>query len=380
MSEIIEKKKITPRKIMFHLNCLHHGGAERVVSNLANRFAEAGYEVVVAVEWIDEVEYPLDPRIKHPNVGLQPEDEGKNRIAKYLLRVKRLKQCIKEEKPDVVIAFAHLAIYRALMAAHHTGVPVIIAVRTNPIDHYEGKADKIQIPWLFPRAAGAVWQTTGQRDFFKPHLQEDKSTIILNPLNNKYLNVEPPAERTKTVAQVGRVEDFKCQPMLVDAFEKVHEKHPDWILKIYGGDSGDGTWQILESKIKEYNASAYVKLMGDCDTLEKELNDVGVFAFSSEWEGLPNALMEAMALGLPTVATDCPCGGPATIIKDGENGLLVPIWDPNALAEGICRLIEDRDLAERLGQEARKIADIACPDVVYEKWADYIERVVGENK
>lgn len=364
---------------MFHLNCLQHGGAERVVSNLANRFAEAGYEVIVAVEWIGENEYPLDERVKHINVGLKSEDEKRGRISKYLRRVRYLKECIRTEKPDVVIAFAHLAIYRALMSAHHTGVPVIVAVRTNPTGHYDGRMDKLQIPRLLPRAAGAVFQTTGQRDFFKPYLQ-DNSTIILNPLNPKYLNVEPPEERVPVVAQVGRVEGFKCQPLLVDAFMIVHREHPEWQLKIYGADSGDGTWQILESKIKEYDAAEFVKLMGDCDTLEHELNSAGVFAFSSEWEGLPNALMEAMALGLPIVSTDCPCGGPATIISDGIDGLLVPIWDKEALAAGICRLIEDRDLAEELGSNARRIAERANPDVVFEQWAEYIEKVIEEHK
>lgn len=367
---------MTPRKIMFHLNCLHHGGAERVVSNLANRFAQAGYEVIVAVQWIDENEYELDPRVKHIVVGLKPEDDKRNRISKYIRRVVYLKDCIKEEKPDVVIAFAHLAIYRCLMSAKGTGVPVIVAVRTNPIGHYESKLDKIQIPRLFPRAAGAVFQTEGQRDFFKPYLQEN-STIILNPINEKYLDVQPPVSRTKTVAQVGRVEGFKCQPMLVDAFMDVHAKHPDWELKIYGGDSGDGTWQILEKKIADYDASSFVHLMGDCDTLERELNDVGVFAFSSEWEGLPNALMEALALGLPTVSTDCPCGGPATVMTDGVDGLLVPIWNKDAMAEAICKLIENPELAEEYGRNARKIADRANPDVVFEQWAEYIEKVVS---
>ena len=365
---------MTPRKILFHLNCLHHGGAERVVSNLANRFVEAGYDVIVAVQWIDENEYKLDPKVNHIVVGLKPEDAKRNRISKYLRRIKYLRDCIRTEKPDVVIAFAHLAIYRCLMATIGLKTPVIVAVRTNPTGHYDSMLDKIQIPWLFPKAAGAVFQTTGQRDFFKPYLQ-DNSTIILNPINPKYLNVDPPTSRRKVVAQVGRVEDFKCQPMLVDAFMDVHAKHPDWELNIYGGDSGDGTWQILEKKIDDYGASEYIHLKGDCDTLDTELNDVGVFAFSSEWEGLPNALMEAMALGLPIVSTDCPCGGPATIMTDGVDGLLVPIWNKDAMAEGICKLIENPEIAEQLGATARKIVDRANPDVVFEQWAEYIDRV-----
>ena len=116
-------------------------------------------------------------------------------------------------------------------------------------------------------------------------------------------------------------------------------------------------------------------LMGASDELEKVLNDAAVFAFSSDWEGLPNALLEAMALGLPIVATDCPCGGPRTVMQDGYNGLLVPIQDEDRLAEGICYLIEHPEEAERMGKNARKIAEIANGEAIYEQWRDYIEEV-----
>lgn len=365
------------RKILFHINCLEHGGAERVVSNLANKFAEEGYDVIVAVEWIGENEYELDERIRHEMIGITQKESKKNRISQYLLRIKHLRQCIKKHDPDIVIAFAHLAIYRSLMATFGMKVPVLISIRTNPIGHYDGRMDKFMIPWLFPRAAGCVFQTTGQKEYFAPYLQEN-SRIILNPLSMKYVGVKAPDERRKCVVQSGRIVDFKYQPMLVDAFMDVHKIHPDWSLEIYGGDSGDGTWEILEDRIKKYEADAFVKLMGDSDSLEKDLNDAGLYAFSSEWEGLPNALMEAMALGLPIVSTDCPCGGPATLITDGTDGLLVPIKDKEALASGMLKLIEDRELAERLGKNASKIVERAHPDVVFKKWASYIEEIIGD--
>ena len=322
------------RKILFHINCLEHGGAERVVSNLANKFAAEGYDVTVAVEWIGTNEYELDPRISHVNVGLLKSDESKGRVSQYLTRIRRLRACIREVKPDIVIAFAHLAIYRALMAACGMKVPVLISIRTNPAGHYDGRMDRYMIPLLFPGAAGCVFQTTGQKEWFSPYLK-DNCRIILNPLSEKYVGVEPPKKRRKCVVHSGRIVDFKYQPMMVDAFMEVHEKHPDWSLELYGADSGDGTWEILTEKIKDYGAGDFVRLCGDSDSLETVLNDGGLYVFSSEWEGLPNALMEAMALGLPIVSTDCPCGGPATLITDGVDGLLVPIKDKEALAAGM---------------------------------------------
>ncbi len=365
------------RKIAFHLNCLEQGGAERVVTNLANQFAAKGYEVIIATEWYGENEFRIDDRVRRVHVGLREGDEKKHRLVQFMLRVRYLKRFLKEERPDILIPFAQRALYRGLMAAYFMKLPVLISIRTDPVGHYDARSDKIQIPILFPRADGCVFQTEGAREFFAPRLQKN-SRIILNPINPKYIGVPEPERRNKTVVQSGRLVDFKNQPMLIKAFLEVHKKHPDYDLKIYGGDSHDGTKEILERIIEENRAQDYVHLMGASDSLEKELNDAALFAFSSDWEGLPNALMEAMALGLPIVATDCPCGGPRTIMTNEVNGLLVPIKDQKAMEEGINRLIEDRKLAERLGKEARKIAGIANGEAVFEQWREYIEQLCGD--
>lgn len=364
------------RRIAFHLNCLEQGGAERVVSNLANRFAEEGYEVLIATEWYGENEFQIDSKVRRVHVGLKAEDGNKHRILQFLLRVKYLREFMKKENPDILIAFAQRANYRALMASFGVKVPVMISIRTDPVGHYDALSDKIQIPLLFKRAAGCVFQTEGQREFFRPYLQRN-SRIILNPLNDKYIGVPKPEKRTKDVVQSGRLVDFKNQPMLLKAFIEVHKKHPDYTLKIYGGDSFDGTKEILESIIAENAAEGYIKLMGASDSLEVDLTDAALYAFSSDWEGLPNALLEAMALGLPIVATDCPCGGPRTVMEDGVNGLLIPIKNQKALEDGINRLIENPLLAERLGENAAKISEIANSKAIFEQWRDYIEEICG---
>lgn len=367
------------RKIAFHLNCLEQGGAERVVTNLANQFAENGYEVMIATEWQGKDEFQTDPRVKRVHVGLREGDEKKPHPLQILLRIKYLKDFIKKEKPDILIPFARKSLYRALMAAYFIKIPVLISIRTDPAGHYEELADKIQIPLLFPRADGCVFQTEGAREFFAPRLQ-DNSRIILNPIHPKYIGVPKPEKRSKSVVQSGRLVDFKNQPMLIRAFVNVHKKHPDYDLKIYGGDSFDGTKEILETLIAENQAESYIHLMGASDSLEKDLADAALFAFTSDWEGLPNALMEAMALGLPIVATDCPCGGPRTIMTNEADGLLIPIKNQKALEDGINRLLEDRELAERLGMEARKIADRANGEAVFEQWREYIEELCRKGK
>ncbi|MCM1086923.1 MAG: glycosyltransferase [Muribaculaceae bacterium] len=365
------------RKIAFHLNCLEQGGAERVVTNLANQFAENGYRVYITTEWYGENEFEINPKVKRVHVGLRAGDEKKPRFVQILLRIHYLRRFLQKAKPDILIPFTRKPLYRGLMAAYFMKIPVLISIRTNPEGHYEEWSDKIQIPLLFPRADGCVFQTEGAKEFFAPRLQEN-SRIILNPINPKYIGTPEVEERTKTVVQSGRLVDFKNQPMLVRAFVKVHQKHPDYDLKIYGEDSLDGTKELLEKLIAKYHAEDYIHLMGGSDSLEKDLADAALFAFTSDWEGLPNALMEAMAMGLPIVATDCPCGGPRTIMTHEKDGLLIPIKNQRALEAGINRLIEDPKLAARLGAEARKIADKANADTIFEQWRDYIEQLCGE--
>ena len=368
-------------KIAFHLNCLAQGGAERVVSSLANQLAEEGEEVYIATEWQEDNEFAIDERITRVHVGLRESDQNKGRVAKYYLRVKYLREFVKAVKPDVLISFARKANYRAIMAARGTNVPVMISIRNDPVYGYSDTVNKLQIKALFPRAAGCVFQTKDQKAFFAPLLQ-DNSRIILNPINPKYLNVKPVAEsdKEKSVVHHARLVDFKNQQMLLRAFLRVHETHPDYVLRIYGDDSGDGTKEILEGIIRDNHAEDCIFLMGPSDNLENELSKGMVYAFTSDHEGLPNSLLEAMALGLPCVATDCPCGGPATVMEHMKSGYLIPIKNEDALVEGLNTLINDRELALSLGREAAKISEIANPESISKQWKDYINEVISSSR
>jgi len=361
-------------KIMFHLNCLERGGAERVVSTLANSMVSRGEEVVIATEWKGDEEYALDERVKRIIVGPRKEDENKGRLTVAYLRIKYLKDCIKEEKPDIVIAFARKAGYRLLMANRFNRVPSMIAVRIDPVGAYDGRMDRFIQPFIYPRADGCVFQTTAQRDFFPEYLQK-KSSIILNPVNDKYLNSRRVNNPEKAIINSSRIVDFKNQKMLIEAFSQVLKKHPDYRLYFYGGDAKDGTWQILENTIREHRLEEKVFLCGESDSLEQIIPKCEIYVLSSDEEGMPNSLLEAMTMGMPVVSTDCSGGGARAVIEDGVNGLLVPVRDRDAMAEAICRLIEDKALADRLGENASHITDIISSDRITDQWLDYIRLV-----
>lgn len=364
-------------RIVFHLNCLERGGAERVVSVLAGQFAEWGYEVYIATEWQGEDEYVIDSRIKRVHVGLTEKQERYGRIGKFVARIFNLRRFLKQTKPDIVAAFARKANYRALTATIGFKMPVLISVRINPIGNYDFLSDKIQIPILFRRAAGCVFQTPAQRDFFPDYITK-KSRVILNPINPNFIGNPIPTEREKAVVHSGRLVDFKNQLMLIEAFCKVHEKHPDYVLKIFGPDSFDGTKEKLEALIHEKQAESYVFLMGGSDKLEKDMIHGALAAYSSDYEGMPNVMLEAMALGLPVVATDCPPGGPAMVITPEENGLLVPVGDVEAMAAAINRLIENPEFAGKLGMAAAEIGKKASVELIASEWKQYMEEICAE--
>lgn len=363
------------KKILFHIHCLEKGGAERVVSNLAGQFVENGYDVYIATEYTGEDEYVIDERINRVDVGLTAIQEKGNRISQFFSRIFNLRRMINRIDPDIVIAFARKANYRALTATIGTKYPVVISIRIAPVGCYDYISDKIQIPLLFPHAAGCVFQTQEQKEFFPQYLQR-KSKIILNPINQKFIGNTIPKEREKTIVHSGRIVDFKNQAMLIRAFLSVHKKHPEYTLKIFGPDAKDGTWQSLEKLIEDNKAEEYIYLMGGSDQLEKDLIRGAIAAYSSDVEGMPNAMLEAMALGLPVIATDCPPGGPRMVITPEENGLLIPVGDTEAMAKAINRLIENPDLAERLGKNAAQIGKRASSTMIFKEWEEYLRSIV----
>ncbi len=366
------------KKVMFHLNTLERGGMERVVVNLSEQFALSGIETIVATEWTGDEEYPLSPMVRRIHVGLGKEDENKGRFAKIQIRNKNLKKAIREEKPDVVFAFEKKAIYRALIGAKGSKSAVIIAVRMNPKDNYASLPDRILTFILYRRVNGAVFQTETMRDFFSKRIRKI-STIIVNPLNEKLLDSKKTPNRSKRIVHVARFIELKNQLLLVKAFKQVKDKYPDYTVEFYGEESdGDGYYQKVKDYIIEHGLENRVFLKGLETNVYDSIRDASIFALTSDTEGLPNALMEAMAIGIPSISTDFESGGAKTLIKNKENGILIPVGDDKALAEAISYLLDNPEKAEEIADNAMKIKEISKPQSVFEAWRDYAIKVLNE--
>lgn len=361
-------------KIMFHINSLGKGGAERVVSLLANEFARRGNEVIVATEWFDEEEYDVESKVKRIHAGLSEKQEKGNRIAKQWNRIQNLRRILRQEEPDVILSFCAKANYRAMMASAGAGIPVIVSVRNDPKRDYVGIYKSIMNKLFLNRAAGCVFQTEEAKDFFDEVLQE-KSTIICNPVNEKYLQAKRKTPEKKIVC-VGRLVAQKNQMLLVNAFEKILEKYPDYHLYLYGDGSNDECKDELLQYVNAKSLKGNIHFMGLSSTLEVDMADAAMFVLPSNYEGMPNALMEAMALGLPVISTDCPCGGSRYWIKPGNNGQLVPVKNVNSMVQAIEYYIRNPQEAEQMGARAKERLREATLERIFKQWTDYIEKTI----
>jgi len=278
----------------------------------------------------------------------------------YVKRYRLMREIIKEFAPNVVIGF--LPRMQVWLAATTVGLNVkrIDTVRNSPWHFYEGAMTKQLWKLCFKTGDLTILQSEDQKPFFSKSVQK-KCVIVPNPLNEAYEKEGKTAfsEKATRFAAAGRLSKQKNFPLLIKAFAKACEAHSDITLDIYG--AGEATYVAeLQALIDELGVSERVRLCGRSDNMHGELMGHDAFVMSSDFEGMPNALAEAMAVGLVCVSTDCKTG-PRDLIKDGENGFLVPVGDVDAMAEKI-KMVAEMDAAEieRFGVEARRYVTELC--------------------
>lgn len=334
------------------------GGAHRVVCILANYFAEKGYSVTIIV-WRDTpVNYSLDKRIKIEWLHCQI-----NRELDMLKACLKTRKLLKGHKGAYLFAFMSRMATYAVFYTLGTGVKVIGSERTDP----KTEPHKAIFRWLRNCAFGflyrSVYQTPDALAYF-PKRAQKHGCVIPNPITpnlpDRYQGV-----RKKEFVTFCRIDNQKNLPMMIDAFCVVHKKYPDYILRIYGTG-------LIEKNIKQYihskQADSYISMEGFAKEIHNKIIDVSGYLSSSNYEGLSNSMLEALAIGLPCVCTDCPIGGARMMIQDGVNGLLVPLRDSEAMARAILKLIEEPELSKRLSIQAEKIKDNLNEKVICEKW------------
>ncbi len=335
------------KRIMFYISSMGRGGAERVLSYLAEDLS-GQYHITVLTDHANEQEYPLPKAVRRMNIGDYPKNGLFAPVFRKLWRKKKIREAYREVMPDAAVGFMGNNAVRLIVAARKEKGMKIAAIRMNPVHEFGNGLYKRVVCRLLMHADRIVCQNESQRQYFPKSLQE-KTVIIKNPIGEAFFRPRYEGVRPQKIVAVGRLDDNKNHQMLIRAFQKVHARFPEAVLTIYGeGGARSG----LEALIAELGMEKCVMLPGITERISEQIYDAAAYVLCSVSEGISNALLEAMALGLAVVSTDCEGGSSAELIRDGENGFLVPIGDIDALSERLIRLLSDVDLNKRLGSSA----------------------------
>lgn len=361
------------KKIGFLINSLGKGGAERVVLNLAQHFYRQGYEVLLVTSRRMPNEYAVGFPAKRRMLEEEAARAAKGRLSRIPARILALRRIWREEKPQVIVSFIGKLNLYAMLSSRGLSIPVFLSVRSDPAREYPSALQYRLACMLFCRAGGVAFQTREAMEYFPPKVRA-RARVLGNPLDVHFLKARYEGERRDEIVMAGRLDANKNHAMAIRAFARLCQDFPEEKLVIYGaGVEGSDTEPELRRLTAELGVSGQVVFAGVRENLYECMERSRIFVLASFYEGMPNALLEAMALGLCVIATDCPCYGPRAVIEDGKNGLLIPVGDEEALTEALRKVLENPALAETLGKNAGRIQKRLEPERVCGEWQAWIE-------
>lgn len=358
--------KFNSMKISFVIGSITGGGAERVISVLANSFSSRGHDVSILAIIEDNVGYELDSNIKY----YANQSKESKKLKRIKVRYNFLKKNIEKINPDIIVSFTTEINIYTLIANLRLNAKTIISERNDPQRDPPSKITRIIRNLVYNLSNGYVFQTEDAKEYFSKSIQS-RSAVIPNPLK-KNLPKRYDGERKKEFVTVARLAKQKNLKMLIDAFSLLCLEESGYILKIYG----EGPLRAdIERYILEKNLNDQVFLMGFEKDVHSKILDATAFILSSDYEGISNAMLEALAIGLPTISTDCPVGGARMFIKPRVNGLLVPVGDTEALYRGMREIVNNIEFAEMLSKNSIYIKNELSEQKICMLWEKEIKNI-----
>lgn len=362
-------------KLVFVAPKISGGGAERVVSVLSSSLADLNYQVDLILYERKEDEYPLSSKV---NTHLLPSRrKGQSKVNYLLNKYLYLRNLLKKIRPDVLIPFLPYQVEQCFAASIGLGIPFVVTVRNNPQFDTPNEKMRKRRDWIAKHADAVFLQNKEQMSYFDADIQK-KCFVVANPiqdavLNSTYLN----REKTRNIVTMGRLEAQKNQKLLIRAFSKVHQKHPEMKLDIYGQGSKESELQEL---VNELDMQESITLCGRTNNAIKTLNQYDLFILSSDYEGMPNALMEAMGIGIPCISTNCPTGPEELIGNQNERGILVPTNNEIAMIEAILFAVSSgEDMRHKSDLAKEYIRENFSSVVIAERFIEKIETVINKK-
>ena len=364
-------------KVLFVISCLSYGGAEKNLILVANYLQRKGHGVAVC-------NFNERPTVRKPDEGVICFDMeyGEEKTGRYAwihtrkMQYKFLAESCKRFSPDVIVSFLNMPNALSVICGKRMHIPVIISERADPYQAIS-KIDRI-MHFLYNRADGAVFQTEGAKAFYSEKLQK-RSTVIPNPviISNKDGIRHDHSTAGREIAFVGRFElKQKRQDVMIKAMRIVLKSYPDYKL-VFWGDGED------EARTKELSVSLGISdnvvFAGASSNVLADIAQSEMFVLTSDYEGIPNVLIEAMSIGMPCIATDCSPGGARMLLDNGKYGIIVPCGDEQAVADAIVTYIENKELAREYGAKAMCITERFSYDVIMQKWEDYLLKTCNKK-
>lgn len=356
------------KKIVFVIEQLHGGGAERATAVLMNEMCKnAEVHLISTYDHDESKDYLTDERItKHTFV-----ENCKNRVDLFLKRIYFLRKSISMIDPHCVVSLSACGTNTLLTVAMlGKQTPYILSERNDPTYSPQSKLLRILRLLTYSLCNGLVFQTADAQSYFSTKIAR-KSTVIRNPITEKlYPRYE--GRRKNCIINCCRLVSQKNLELLLDAFLDISEEFPTLSLEIWGEGPER---EHLQNRILSMGMNERISLPGYSSDIYSHMRECAMFVSSSDYEGISNSMLEAIALGVPTICTDCPAGGARATITDGENGLLVPTGDRRALAEAMRRILLDPELAEQISVNGCKLREEISAARISQQWMQYIDYI-----
>ena len=392
--------------IVFTIKQMSGGGAERVISLLSNSFAERGYDTTLIITHQSLKDADLT-NIKKNICTISLEDEvareskkiksflmlktrfvgkldrtilrksdDRYLIKKYEVRnydkVQYLKKYFTRNQENIIVAFLNDSIFLTLLSAQKRD-RVIISERSDPSQSVSSKTNMAFFRTKYDRADQIVFQSENVLQWYNVRIHVE-GRVIFNPLKSdlpeKFIGL-----KKKRIVNFCRISKEKNLHLLITSFGEFSKDYPEYELWIYGDAVGESSQRYIDNvkqAIDQLDCKSKIHILPAQQNIHHLIRDYSMFVSSSDFEGMSNSMLEAMAIGLPTICTDCPAGGARAVIKDHENGILVPVNDLQAMANAMKEVAGDPELAEKLSVNGTKIRDELSVDKIVNQWMEII--------
>lgn len=396
------------KELVFVMKVMNGGGAERVISLLTSATVNREFDVTLLIthqKKSDSVLMDIDSRVNVISLPDEVEQAEfstfsekmlflcsrilgkvgklisekifyKSLVLKYFAynfnNVCWMKKYFRKHSDATVIAFLYDSIFYSLLSVSKKN-KLIISERGDPCQSLASKTTMAFLKNEFQKADAFVFQSPDVAKWYEENTKV-RGTVIFNPIKDG-LPERCTGVRQKKIVNFCRISVEKNLVLFLDAFDIFYKAYPEYELYIYGdpiGNDGADYLDKVNKHLSGLDCRENVYILPSKKDIHNEIIDYSMFVSSSDFEGMSNSMLEAMAIGLPCVCTDCPAGGARAVIKDGENGLLVPVNDADALGNAMIRVVAENGLGEKLSFNASQIKSSQSLEKIIDKWMEII--------